>query len=176
MIEPHVHVTYAPHGAGLLCAAFWLVQGHHVYGWFTGMRGQTQPACFFALEDYYAKEDAVFFRSVQNDVHGRWLIVAADGEIPIERGPIPEALCHELERLQDAFVREWLFYRDDPTHAEDAATLNARHLPPRAVNLRPKKLAKLQSGASVWTYTSSGADLNVIAFLAARWPLDYAPV
>lgn len=176
MIEPHVHVTYAPHGAGLLCAAFWLVQGHHVYGWFTGMRGQTQPACFFALEDYYAKEDAVFFRSVQNDVHGRWLIVAADGEIAIERGPIPEALCHELERLQDAFVREWLFYRDDPTHAEDAATLNARHLPPRAVNLRPKKLAKLQSGASAWTYTSSGADLNAIAFLAARWPLDYAPV
>jgi hypothetical protein len=176
MIEPHVHVAYAAHGAGLLCAVFWLVQGRHVYGWFTGARGQTHPACFFALEDYYAKEDTVFYRSAQNDVHGRWLIVAAGGEIPIERGPIPEALRHELERLQDAFVREWLFYRDDAGHAGEAAALRARGLPLRAVNVRPKKLAKLQPGTTAATYASPDADLNVIAFLAARWPLDYAPV
>lgn len=175
MIEPHVHVACAPHGAGLLCAAFWVVQGHHVYGWFTGARGPACPAHFFALEDYYAKEETVFHRSAQNDVHGGWLAVTARGETPIERGPIPEPLCHELERLQDAFVREWLFYRDDPAHAEDADALRARGLPLRDVNVRPKKLARLRPGATAQSYTSPDADLNVIAFLGTRWPLEYAP-
>lgn len=176
MIEPHVHIAWAQSGAGVLCAAFWTVQGRHVYGWFTGARGATYPACFFALEDYYAKEPTVFYRAAQNDVRGPWLIVTDKGEIPIEGAPVPAALCAELEREQDAFVREWLFYRDDAGHADDAVALRDRGIAVREVNLRPKKLAKLQPGASVWTYTSSGADLNVIAFLAARWPLDYAPV
>lgn len=173
MIEPHVHVAWAPYGAGVLCAAFWLVQGRHVYGWFTGARGAAYPACFFALEDYYADDETVFYRSAQNDVHGPWLIVTADGEVPIEHEPVPAELCAELEHEQDAFVHEWLFYRDEPGHADDAVELRERGIPLREVNLRPKKLAKLQPGADVETYTSVGADLNVIVFLSGRWPLDY---
>lgn len=173
MIEPHVHVAWAPYGAGVLCAAFWFAQGRHVYGWFTGACGATYPASFFALEDYYASEETVFYRSAQDDVHGPWIIVTDEGEVAVAQAPVPGELCVELERAQDAFVREWLFYRDDASHADDAAELRGRGVPLREVNVRPRKLAKLQPGADAETYTSAGADLNVIVYLSARWPLDY---
>jgi hypothetical protein len=174
MFEPYVHLAYAPRGAGVLCAAFWIVQGPHCYGWFTGAQAYEHPAAFFVLEDYYSTRDTVCYRSVEDDVRGAWLKVSARGESPAEGpGPVPEPLCHELEHMQDAFIREWLFYRDDPAHAEEAAELRERELPAVGLNIRPKKLNKLQTGAPVWTYTSSGADLNVIGFLARHWILDY---
>jgi hypothetical protein len=103
-------------------------------------------------------------------------MASTSGESAIDRpGPVPEALCPELERLQDAFVREWLFFEDDPGHAEEAAALHALELPVLPVNVRPRKLNKLATGQPVWTYTSPGADSRIIDFLARRWPLDYAP-
>lgn len=177
MIEPHVHVACAPRGAPLLCAAFWFVQGNDVYGWFTGARADRYPASFFVLEDYYSRHESVFYRSAQDDVHGDWLVVTTDEELP--SGPPPvltAALGAELERLQDAFVREWLLYRDDPAHAQEVDELRARDLPLRDANLRPKKLARLTQGTPAWTFSTPGADLNVTAFLGRRWLLDYAPL
>ncbi len=102
--------------------------------------------------------------------------LATAGEAKIDRPvPVPEALCHELERLQDAFVREWLFFEDDREHESEAAALRAREVPVLAVNLRPRKLGKLETGAPVWTFTSPGADLHPVVFLSKRWPLDYSP-
>jgi hypothetical protein len=89
--------------------------------------------------------------------------------------PVPELVCHELDRLQDAFAREWLLYADDPAHAEEAALLTERELPVLAVNVRPRKLAKLVTGQPVWTYSSPGTDAHVIRFLAKRWRIDYTP-
>jgi hypothetical protein len=176
MIEPHVHIAYEPRGAGVLCAAFWFAQGEHVYGWFTGARGNEHPASFFVLEDYYSPRDTVFYRSAQNDVNGDWFSAPARSESPIGRpGPVPPALGHELERIQDAFAREWLFYRNDPGHEGEAAALRARELPIRALNLRSGKLTKLVTGHPVWTYSTPGADLNIVTFLGRRWALDYAP-
>ena len=176
MIEPHVHVAYAHRGAGILCAAFWFAQGDSVYGWFTGARAHEHPASFFMLEHYYSTRETVCYRSVEDDVYGPWVVASTAGETKIDRPvPVPEALCHELERLQDAFVREWLFFEDDPEHEAEAAALRARELPVLAVNFRPWKLGKLQTGAPVWTYTSPGADLHPVVFLSKRWPLDYAP-
>lgn len=174
MIEPHVHVAYAPRGAGVLCAACWYAQGQNVYGWFTGARAYEHPASFFMLERYYSTREAICFRSTENDVHGAWVTMSTHGESLIHKhSPVPEALCHELERMQDVFVREWLFHRDDPAHAEEAAALSARELPAIGLNIRPKKLNKLQTDSPVWTYTSPGADLHVIGFLSRRWSLDY---
>ncbi len=85
------------------------------------------------------------------------------------------ALGAELERMQDAFVREWLFYRGDATHAREAEALRARGLLPEDVNLRRKKLARLTAGTPAWTFTTPGADLNVAAYLGRRWHLDHAP-
>lgn len=176
MIEPHVHVAYAHRGAGVLCAAFWFAQGDDVYGWFTGARAHEHPASFFMLEQYYSTREAVCYRSVEDDVYGPWVVASTGGETAIGRPvPVPEAVCHELERLQDAFVREWLFFEDDPAHAAEAAALRASDLPVLAVNLRPGKLGKLETGAPVRTFTSPGADLRPIVFLSHRWPLDYVP-
>jgi len=176
MIEPHVHIAYAPHGAGVLCATFWFVQGDAVYGWFTGARGRNYPASFFVLQDYYSTRDTVLYRSAQSDVRGAWFIVATDGESPIDGpGPVPAELNPELERMQDAFVHEWLFYRDDAGHDEEAAALRARELPVFAVNPRPKKLSRLTMAVPVWTFSTPGADLNIVTFLGRRWTLDYAP-
>jgi len=176
VIEPHVHVAYAPRGAGLLCAAFWLEQGDHVYGWFTGAKAHERPASFFMLEHYYSSRETLCYRSVSDDVYGDWVLATTKGESRVDRPvPVPEALCHELERMQDAFVREWLFFEDDPGHAQEAEALRARELPVLAANVRPQKLNKLATGDPVWTYTSPGADLHVIEFLSKRWPLDYAP-
>lgn len=176
MLEPYVHLAYAPRGAGVLCAALWIVQGPHCYGWFTGARAYEHPAAFFALEDYYSTRGTVCYFSVEDDVRGEWLQISPRGEVPIEGpGAVPEPLCHELEHMQDAFMHEWLFYRDDPAYATDAAELRERELPATALNIRPRKLNKLQTDAPVWTYTSPGADLNVISFLARHWMLDYTP-
>lgn len=175
MIEPQVHIAYAPRGAGVLCAACWFSQGEHVYGWFTGARGYEHPAHFFMLESYFSTGEPVCHRSADDDVRGQWMTVSIDGEPLVERhGPVPEPLCHELEQVQDRFAREWLFFRDDPAHTHEAAVLRARELPVMGVNLHPKKLNKLHTDAPVWSYTSPGADLNVIGFLSRRWPLDYA--
>lgn len=174
MIEPHVHFAYAPRGAGLLCAMFWFDQGHHVYGWFTGARGHELPAAFFMLENYRYHRETQFYRSAANDVYGDWLLVTDRGETKLDPPtPLPEPVIHELDRLQDAFVQEWLFYENDPGHADEVAGLRALELPVLAVNIRASRIGKLVTGAPIWTYTSPGADENVIAFLASRWPLDY---
>jgi hypothetical protein len=176
MIEPHVHLAYALRGTGLLCALFWFTRDDHVYGWFTGARAYELPASFFMLEHYYSTRETVCYRSAQNDVYGDWLVASTSGESTIDHPvPVPEDLCHELERLQDAFVREWLFFEDDPEYDTEAAALRERGLPVLGVNIRPRKLHKLVTGHPVWVYASPSADVHVVAFLAKRWPLDYAP-
>lgn len=176
MIEPHVHIAFAPRGAGVMCAAFWFVRGDHVYGWFTGARAYEQLASFFMLENYYVTRDTVFYLSTHSDVYGTWVTASKQGESPIDAAnPVPADLSRELERMQDAFVREWLFYRDDPAHAAEAEALRSRELPVLGVNLRPKKLNKLLTGQPVWTFFSPGADQNIISFMARRWTLDYVP-
>ena len=129
MIEPHVHIAFAPRGAGLLCGLFYFTQDDHVFGWFTGARAHEFPASFFMLEHYYATQETVTYRSMQNDVYGDWLVATHTAESRIDRPiPVPGPQCHELERLQDAFAREWLFYADDPAHASEAAALREREL------------------------------------------------
>jgi len=176
MIEPHVYVAYALRGAGLLCAVFWFVKGDHAYGWFTGAKAHEHPAAYFMLEDYYSTRQAVCYRSLDNDVYGKWLVASTEGEAPIDRPvPVSMELCHELERMQDAFVREWLFFEGDPGYEEQAAELRASELPVLGINILPCKLGKLVKGGPVWTYGSPGADAHIVRFLSKRWPLDYTP-
>jgi hypothetical protein len=176
MAEPHVHLAYALRGPGVLCALFWFGQDDHVCGWFTGARGHEHPASFFMLEHYYSARQTACYRSVEDDVYGNWLLASTRGEAAIDR-PVPVAmnLCHELERLQDAFVHEWLFYEGEPGYEKQAAELRQRELPVLALNIRPCKLGKLAADGPVWTYSAPGADAHIVSFLAKRWPLDYAP-
>ena len=176
MAEPHVHFAYAPRGAGLLCALFWFVSDDHVYGWFTGAKAHEHPAVFFMLEHYYSARQTVCYRSLEDDLYGDWLAASTEGEARIDPPvPVPMDLCHELERMQDAFVGEWLLFEGAPGYEQQAAALRARELPVLAMNIRPCKLDKLVSGRPVWTYSSPGADAHIVGFLSKRWPLDYEP-
>jgi hypothetical protein len=175
MAEPYVHLAYALRGPGVLCALFWFGADGHVYGWFTGARAHEHPARFFMLEHYYSTRQTVCYRSVEDDVYGNWLMASTEGEAVIDRPvPVEMKLCHELERLQDAFVREWLFFEGEPEYEAQAAELRRRGMPALALNIRPCKLGKLATDGPIWTYSSPGADAHIVGFLAKRWPLDYA--
>lgn len=171
MIEPHVHLAYAPRGAGVLCAMFWFAKGDDVYGWFVGARGHEHPARFFALESYYATRDTGCYLSAEDDLYGAWLKATESGASRIDRPmPVPADLCPDLARIQDAFVQEWLFFEAD---AEEASTLRAYELPVLALNIRASRLNRMTRHGPVWIYSTTGADLHVVGYLSKRWPLDY---
>ena len=173
MIEAHAHLAYAPRGAGLLYAVLWFGDGPSVYGWYIGSRDGMPEASYFVLPDYYAAKPAVLYRSVEDDLRGPWLQVTKRGESELPHPPpVPEALCHELARLQDEFIRHWLFFDDDPDSETQARALNARELSVRHVNIKPSRLGKLRTAPAVWRYDAPGADQNVLVHLSQRWPLD----
>ena len=175
MIEAHAHLAYAPRGAGLLYAVLWFGDGLSIYGWYVGSRGGVPEASYFVLPDYYAvkPEPDVLYRSVEADLHGPWVEVTDRGENELPHPPpVPQALCHELARLQDEFIRHWLFFDDDPDSESQARALNARELSVRHVNIKPSRLGKLRTAPAVWRYDAPGADLNVLVHLSQRWPLD----
>ena len=97
----------------------------------------------------------------------------AAAELRPGRSPVPEALRHELARLQDALVRRWLCFRDEPDVQDEVRELNARELAVGHVSVRPARLGKLHTGAAVWRYDEPGADFNVPDALSLRWPLEH---
>ncbi|HSN32118.1 MAG TPA: hypothetical protein VLU41_05500 [Ideonella sp.] len=172
MIEAHTHLAYAPRGAGLLYAVLWFAEGPDVFGWYIGSRDGVAEASWFVLPDHYSARTATLYRSRADDLDGEWVECGARGEQPLPRSPVPQALRGELGRLQDAFVRHWLFFDDDADAAVEARAYERGDLPVRHVNIRAERLGKLQTAAAVWRYDSHGADHRVLMQLSRRWPLD----
>jgi hypothetical protein len=173
MQNAHSHLAFAPRGAGLLCAVVWFAAGDDVLGWYGGTRDGLFEASYFMLENYFSAGETAFCRTLQDDVAGDWVEVRGDRELPLAHAPLPEWAPHELNRHQDAFVRHWLFFDDDPDAATEAAALQARELALRHANIRAERLDKLRTAAAVWRYDSPGADLHVLAYLSKRWRLDF---
>jgi hypothetical protein len=175
MVQAHAHLGFAPRGVGLLYGLLWFARGKDVLGWFIGAIDGEYHASYFVLQDYFSDSPTRLLRSTQNDVYGAWLQEGPQGQdlmIP-HPPPIPEALCHELVRLQNEFARHWLFYADDPEARDEAEALRARELSVRAVNVRATRLNKFHTGAAVWRYDAPGADTGVLTDLSACWPLDH---
>jgi hypothetical protein len=160
MNTPHVFVSYAPRGAGLRCATAYLAGERDVYGWYTGPGDDTRfTAGFFLIEDFYTLRPAHYEAVEHGELHSRWAL--------------DEARRHELARMQEAFAREWLVYRDDPHAAAELAAYAEAELAAGEVNLRFQRLAKLSTLQPSWTYYSPGFERAVLRFLAKRWPLEY---
>ncbi|HET9643016.1 MAG TPA: hypothetical protein VFP68_06600 [Burkholderiaceae bacterium] len=173
MIEPHVHIAYAPHGAGVLHAVLWFAEGRDIYGWYAGTRDGDTHASYFMLPNYYADQPDILYRSVQDDVYGHWVEVGAHGATQFPHPPpVAETLCHELARMQDEFVRHWLFFDDDPDADHEAHALREQRLTVRHLNIRAERLGRLDTLSSVWRYDSPGADRNVLIHLSRRWQLE----
>lgn len=174
MREPLAYLAYALRGRGLLCAVCLFTVEKSVYGWYTGAQEAVFPAAFFMLEDYYSARDTVFYQSQEDDVYGGWAIVDPGGGLKLDQPvPVPQELCHELERMQNVFAQEWLFYADDPASQAEMEGYRKEELPVRLVNIKRRKLSKLERHDAIWTYATPGMDLNIIDFLKKRWSLDY---
>lgn len=152
----------------------WFAVGDDIHGWFIGAKNGGHVASYFMLQDYFSLRETRMFRSLEEEVRGRCAEVRRTGEEEeLPHPPVPEAVSHELNRLQDQFVRHWLFFDDDPQADEEAQALNGRELPVRRVNIRASRLDKLQAAPAVWRYDSPDADRNVLIYLSKRWPLDF---
>ena len=171
-MQSRFYLAFTPRGAGVAAAGYYLVVDPSIYGWFTGARDHGLDAAFFALEGYYSAAPTMYSRSREDDVHGPWVTGVGEKTTEIE-SPVPEAVRHELARLQSAFVDEWLFYADDPRAAEEIEAYHRLDLPVQAVNVRTRELQRFDQTGPTWVYTSPGADLNVIAALAEHWTLDH---
>lgn len=171
--QPHTHLAYAAYGPGLIYAVTWFGDGPHVYGWYIGAVGHEVQASYFMLQNYYTAHDTVFMRSMEDDLDGPWGELRLGEYLPLDDSPLPEAVRHELARVQDQFVRHWLAFDGDPAAAAELQALQDRQVPVRRVNIRAAHLDELVPGPTVWRHDSPGADLNVLAYLSMRWPLDH---
>jgi hypothetical protein len=162
MQTPNIFIAYAPRGAGLRCALAYLTSERDAYGWFTGPRHDTSVAsCYFLLEGLFGKAATRYEAVDAADLHSGWLL--------------DEARRHELARMQETLVREWLFYRDDPRATAELEAYAEAELAAGEVNLRFERLAKLDKGQPNWTYYTPHFERTVLRHLAARWPLEYRP-
>jgi hypothetical protein len=160
MKTPRIFVAYAPRGAGLRCALFYLSDRRDAHGWFTGPREDASFAsAYFFIENFYTSGQERYVEIEPGELYSRWTE--------------DEAMRHELARQQDAFVHEWLFFRADPGAAAELETYARAELATGEVNIRYERLAKLSKLQPNWTYYSQGFARSVLRFLMKRWPLEY---
>jgi hypothetical protein len=158
---PNLFLAYAPRGPGLRGAVAYLASERDVYGWFTGPRHDTSLASvFFLIEDFHTNRPTRYEAVDQADLHSAWTL--------------DEARRHEIARMQEAFLREWLFYRDDPRGAVELQAYAQAELALGEVNVRFERLAKFSTLQPNWTYFSPRFERPVLRHLAKRWPLAYA--
>ena len=171
-MQPYFYLAFTPRGVGVVAATFYFVQAENVYGWFIGARNNGCAAGFFALERYYSRETTIYWRSLEDDVHGEWE-AAVIGAVTAASGPVPEAIRHELARLQSAFADEWLFFPEYPGAEGEIEAYRKLELPVETVNIRPAQFHRFDQSQPTWIYASPGIDLNVIAYLGDHWMLDH---
>ena len=160
MKDPHTFIAYAPRGAGLRCALAYLASPRDLYGWYTGPRDDGRFAAAFFLSEGFYTNRPVHYEAVDHaELHSAWLL--------------DEPRRHELARMQDAFAREWLFYRDDPRAPAELQAYADAELAVGEVNVRFARLAGFSTLQPNWTHYSSGFEHAVLRHLAKRWSLEY---
>ena len=160
MRNPEIFIAYAPRGAGLRCAIAYLEAGPDIYGWFTGPRDDASiEASYFLLGDFHRNAPVRFEAVDQADLHTAW--------------SLDEDRRHELAEMQEAFGREWLFYRDAPDAAFQLGVYRDAELAVGEVGLRFERLAKISKLQPTWTYYTPRFERSVLRCLAGRWNLEY---
>lgn len=157
-------IRYASDQRCFLSALFYIEAGSDLYCWHAQLTKGRLNAAFYVIENFYADESFVLHRSLEDDVHGPWVTLNINGKQAV-RCPVPEALRHELERLQSQFSEEWLFFLDDPAALPACRTYEAQHYPLHAVNINLKKLSRMTCADRIWQHHSAGFDENVLELL-----------
>ena len=144
---PEIFLAHAPRGEGLRCALAYLSGERDVYGWFTGPRKDASIASgYFLIEGYYANQPMAYEMVDPERLHSAWSLA--------------EPRRHELARMQDAFVHEWLEDRD--VRAGWAG-----------LQVREGMLTRFSTQQPTWTHYSPGFQHGVLRVLTNRWPLAY---
>jgi len=170
-MQTKIYISYSPDKAGSVFALFYFESGNDVIGWHIETRERYFSAAFFMIEDFYAGDDVRLYRSVEDDVYGAWTIDHPPTRDRI-RCPLSEAQLHELERLQSAFVEDWLFFGDDARIESELAGYQVQGLPVYWANIRWKRLHKLRKCGTEWIHAMPGTDPNVAQFLRKYWRLN----
>ncbi|MDB5796321.1 MAG: hypothetical protein JWP36_223 [Paucimonas sp.] len=162
----HAYTLTMPAG---ICALFHLESRADVYGWYAQAQQQHYDAGFFMIENFYADHATRLYRSVGDGMQGRW---RRETPTPADdlRCPVEEELRHELERLQSAFISEWLFFPADPQHRQEVEQYQARSLPLHAFNVQSRRLNQLDDSQPIWRHQSRGCDNNILHYLQQCWP------
>lgn len=157
-----------------MCAVVCIEVEKDIYGWWIGFKEGRFPSAFFQLENFFSARDTVFLATDGSDVYGGWKFDYSSSRPEIAPPvPIDEPMCHELERLQHVFAAEWLFFEGDEGVAEDAEYYRQNDLPVQEVNIKSRRLSKMDKGDVVWKYQSKDMDMDVIDYMTPRWPLEY---
>lgn len=168
------YLAYAPRGAGLLCAVVYLEVEKDVCGWWIGFKEGRFPSAFFLLENFFSTRGTTLLATRDSDAYDGWRYDYASSRPEIDPPlSIEDRLCHELERLQNAFAEEWLFFAGNGGNEEDVAYYRQNDLPVQEVNIKAKRLGRMDRSDAVWTYGSTAPERDVIDYLAPRWPLEY---
>lgn len=164
-MQAKIHIKTTSDSCIFLSALFYIEDGGNVYCW--NARGQDGglSAAFYVVEHFYEDDSIKLYRSLEDDVYGPWVTQTARGGIEQTRSPLPDALSHELERLQSRFVNDWLFFLDDPQSQAQCQAYETRRLPLKAVNLRLKKLGRLLCHENGCQYRTPGFDSNILDFI-----------
>jgi hypothetical protein len=175
MKTPQTFFAFTPRGVGLLCAVAYIEVDKDVYGWWVGYRDGSYPPAFFKLENFFSTQMTSFLATEGSDLYGGWKFDYSTGKPKRIDPPLPveKDMSHELERLQDEFNAEWLFFDGDEGREGEVEAYHHQDLPVLAVNIRSRKLNKLDKSDVVWLYRSKDFDRDILDYLIARWPLEY---
>jgi hypothetical protein len=174
MGTPQCYLAFAPFGVGVLCALTCFERRDDVYGWWLGARDSEYQSAYFKLEAYYTPRETRFYATEGSDLYGGWRYLYS-ARVPAldKRLEVEDEVAHELDRLQDQFTGEWLFFEGDDREARERTEYDQANFPLRPVNLRPSRLRRFDHSQPVWIYHSPNFDQNVLRYLQRFWPLDY---
>lgn len=163
-MQPKIYIRYLPNRPGSVWALFYIESDADLYGWCTEAAGPRFSASFFMIENFYTNRTTCLYRSVQDDVYGEWL---EDAPRVMEgiRCPVPEPVRHELERIQSNFVEEWLFFATDPIVDTEFDAYRTHGFPIQAVNVKSRRLNRLDKASRYWVHNTPHMDLHVVEFL-----------
>lgn len=168
IMQPKIYLSYTPDAPSRLTALFYVDVHSDVYGWYMVAGQQRMSAAFLMIEHFYAERTATLYRSTQDDVYAPWTVDYPLRPSPL-RCPLPDAIAHELERLQSVFVDDWLFFDNDPANVTERATCRARGLPLLAANIQNRKLSRLHRSGRQLEHSTPGFDFNILEFLEKHW-------
>lgn len=170
-MQPKAHIRYLPDAPSSVSALFYIEYGVDVYGWYTHAEQDNFSVAFFMLENFYVNRSTALYRSIEDDVYGPWTNDSLPTDSKI-RCPLPEPVRHELERIQSNFVDEWLFFENDPGASQELLAYASHRLLTHAVNIKSRKLNRLEKSKSSWEYKTPGIDPNVMDFVQKHWRLN----